>query len=106
MFSGRRHNGFTNNILQEGVLLLYVSARGSITCIFQVRVTHDPGFERGFQLSAVQLLPVDVAEEGVGSHGVLPPLCSHAAQTPGRVLGQELKRQQKYQIIYQDSYHV
>ena len=63
-----------------------------------MRVTHDPGFEWGFQLSAVQLLPVDVAEEDVGSHGILPPLCGHAAQTSSRVLGQELKRWQKHQI--------
>ncbi len=53
-------------------------------------MTYDPGPEGWFHFSTIQLLPIDASEEGVAGHRALSALRGHAAQTPGRVFGQEL----------------
>lgn len=59
-----------------------------------IHVTYDPGLERWLHFPTIQLLPINVREEGVAGHGALSTLRGHAAQTPGRVFGQELWKPQ------------
>lgn len=70
----------------------WVSSLSFINTIMQSvkSFTYNPGLEGWLHFFIIQLLPIDASEEGVAGHGVFSSLWGHAAQTPGRVFGQEL----------------